>query len=220
MNIFLDIETIPTQRDDVRTDIILNTTHPANISKADTIAKWEREKKPDAVEQNYRKTALSGNFGEIICIGYAVDDLPTECLWRDLGEPETNIIELFYHNLYDLWDATQRREKVWIGHNITGFDLRFIWQRARVNGVKQPFKIPYDAKPWSSFVFDTMIEWGGLQNKISQDNLCKVFNLPLKPDDIDGSKVWDHVKDGKIKEVVEYCKGDVETVRKLYRLMS
>ena len=39
-------------------------------------------------------------------------------------------------------------EPIWIGHYITGFDLRFLWKRFIVNRIKPAVRIPYDAKPW------------------------------------------------------------------------
>lgn len=44
--ITLDIETIPAQRDDIREYVASKVTHPGNISKAETIAKWNEEKPP------------------------------------------------------------------------------------------------------------------------------------------------------------------------------
>ena len=50
-------------------------------------------------------------------------------------------------------------------------------------------------------IFDTMTAWAGVGN-------------------IDGSKVWDYVRTGRIADVVEYCKGDVERVRAIHRRMT
>jgi len=38
--------------------------------------------------------------------------------------------------------------------------------------------------------------------------------------DIDGSKVWQYVQDGKIREVAEYCAKDVERTRQIYKRMN
>ena len=58
-----------------------------------------------------------------------------------------------------------------------------------------------------------MPAWAGAGNRISLDKLCKALGLPGKADDIDGSKVWDFVKAGRIAEVAEYCKDDVRKAR-------
>lgn len=40
---------------------------------------------------------------------------------------------------------------------------------------------------------------------------------PGKPGDIDGSKVWDAVQDGRLDVVIDYCAGDVERLRCAHR---
>jgi len=111
-----------------------------------------------------------------------------------------------------------------IGHNIVAFDLRFIFQRAVLNGVIPPSIIPFNARPWDDSVFDTMTAWAGVGNRVSLDKLCGAFGIAKKGseigDDIDGSKVWDYVRTGRIADVVEYCKGDVERVRAIHRRMT
>ena len=72
--ITLDIETIPTQRQDVREYIAKTVTHTGNISKPETIAKWNEESKPAAVEEAVSKTGLDGAFGQVVCIGIAYAD--------------------------------------------------------------------------------------------------------------------------------------------------
>src|SRR5574337_886391 len=108
-----------------------------------------------------------------------------------------------------------------VGHNHAGFDLRFIWQRAVILGVKPPIWWPHNARPWDTdVVFDTMVQWAGTGNRISMDNLCAALGLPGKSEGMDGSMVWDAVKDGRISEVADYCKGDVERTRAIYKRMT
>ena len=109
----------------------------------------------------------------------------------------------------------------WIGHYITGFDLRFLWQRCVINELPPGFHIPKDAKPWDARVFDTKIEWSGMQSTGTGTlgAVCKSMGYDGKGD-IDGSKVWDYVKEGRIQEVADYCKDDVEKVRILHKRMT
>lgn len=74
MNIYLDIETIPGQRPGLRDEIAATITPPGNISKPETIAAWEAEKKPDLVEEAYRKTSFDGGVGHVVSIAFAIDD--------------------------------------------------------------------------------------------------------------------------------------------------
>jgi predicted PolB exonuclease-like 3'-5' exonuclease len=41
------------------------------------------------------------------------------------------------------------------------------------------------------------------------NDLCRILSLPGKPEGIDGSKVGDMVKQGKIAEVSAYCESDL-----------
>ena len=47
----------------------------------------------------------------------------------------------------------------WIGHNIVSFDLRFLWQRCLVLGIRPPVPLPLEGR--DGIVTDTMIEWAG-----------------------------------------------------------
>ena len=55
---------------------------------------------------------------------------------------------------------------------------------------------------------------------MSQDNLCKALGIKGKPDDIDGSKVWDFYKAGKIDEIEDYNRDDVDKVRQIYNRIN
>jgi predicted PolB exonuclease-like 3'-5' exonuclease len=69
-----------------------------------------------------------------------------------------------------------------------------------------------------------MTDWAGVGNRVSLAKLCKVFDLDAKGteigDEIDGSKVWDFVKNGRIADVAKYCGGDVERTRAIYKRLT
>lgn len=222
MEIFIDIETIPSQRQDVFDMIRESITPPGNITKEESIAKWWSEKGTEAIDIEWRKTALNGTFGEIICIAWAIDDEDPHAVSRTLEESEADMLQQFFDQLAAVILQPGRPQAVtWIGHYISGFDLRIIWQRAVINGVRPPFKIPYDAKPWSDVIYDTKVEWSGLNSRGggSQDHICKAMGFPGKGD-MDGSKVWDAIKAGEYDKVTLYCIDDVTDVRHIYRRMT
>jgi len=222
MNIYLDIETVPTQRDDFKEKIAEGVSAPKTITKAETLAKWEADKKPGAVDEVYRKTALNGTYGEIICICWAIDDEEVLGVSRTLEGDEGIMLEQFYSQIAPrLHEPGKPAIPCWIGHYITEFDLRFIWHRSVVNNIKPSFVIPYAAKPWSDFVFDTKIEWTGLKSTGAGtlDDVCTALDIPGKGD-LDGSKVWGAILEGRYDEVFEYCKDDVEKVRQLHKRMT
>lgn len=213
--IYIDIETIPGQSAWIKEEAEAKVKPPGNTKKPESIKKWMDDNAKQAADELWRKTGLDGSRGEIICIAWAINGGEIKSVHRELGGDEANMLREFYAMLDMSMDAQ------WIGHYITGFDLRFIWQRSVISGVKPSVFIPYDAKPWSREVFDTKVEWSGMQSTGtgSLDSVCKALGYDGKGD-IDGSKVWDYVKDGRINEVVEYCKDDVHKARLLHKRMT
>lgn len=211
--LYLDIESIPTQ--DVATIVRIADTikPPGNISKADTIAAWEAEKKPQAVADAIAKTALDGALGHVCCIGWAIDDEPVETLtWPLDVETESSVLYMFKSIL------DNKRPMTIVGHYVAGFDIRFLWQRAIVLGIRMPAWFPRDPKPWAGDVFDTMTAWAGSRDTISLDNLCRALGIPGK-DGIDGSMVGKLWADGEYQKIADYCKDDVERARSVHRKM-
>lgn len=218
--IYLDIETIPTQRDDVRAFIAKSVTHPGNIKKAETIAAWNENEKPAAVEEAVRKTGLDGAFGQVVCVGM---DL------RDDGEPlvisglsEADVLRAVNEAMRAEFEASDAFSTTIVGHNVSAFDLRFLVQRYIVNGIKPHHIIARaaQAKPWESEkVYDTMVQFAGVGNRISLDKLCLALGLPGKGD-ITGADVWPMVQAGKLQEVAEYCADDVRKTRAVFMRMT
>lgn len=222
MNIFLDIETIGTQRADVREYIAKSVTHPGTISLPASIQKWNLEKRPDALEEAIAKTSFDGAFGQIVCIGFDLrDNGNTSCIF---GLDEVELLVRF-NSILD----SEVRQKDWfttcvVGHNVSSFDLRFLVQRYIVHGIRPHMVISRaaQAKPWDiERVYDTMTQWHPDRDKrISLDKLCLALGLPGKTDGIDGSMVAGMVADGKIEQVADYCKNDVAITRAVFRRMT
>lgn len=216
MNIYIDIETIPDQSPGARQGFIDAVEAPGQYKKPESIQKWKDENAETEGDNQWRRTALNGSRGEIFCIGYALNDAPASVI---RGDTERDTLQIFG----EVVSATLRHSSVtpyFIGHNVLSFDLRFLWQRYVVNGIRPGFKIPHTDRPGGNNHFDTMHEWAGWGNRISQDNLAKALGLPGKPNDIDGSKVWDFVSAGEHKKVMDYCLDDVEQVREIYKRLT
>ena len=211
-NVFLDIETIPNQSPEYRAEVRKNITAPAQYKKPESIAKWIEENGDTAVDEIVAKTSFDPALGHICCIGWAIGDDDVRYYDMRKIEDEADMLRGFFHNLPDLG---QNR---FIGHYISGFDLRFILCRAVVLGVPLPHKtlFPRDVKPWGEQVFDTMIAWAGANGRISQDNLCKALGLETKGD-FDGSQVAAAWAAGEHQKIADYCKKDTEAVRAIYR---
>lgn len=223
MLIYIDIETLPSSRQDIKDDIRLNISALANYSKPESIKKWIEENGESEFDKQYRKTALDGLYGEIFSIAWALGDEEPQAV-STVGKTEADMLRSFFAELSMTTDKHDQRIGIskWVGHYVTGFDLRFIWQRCVINGVRPTVKIPYDAKPWDGSVFDTKVAWTGVGSYTGAGNLdaiCKAFNLPGKGD-IDGSKVYDYWLEGRYDEIIEYNKDDVIKCRELYKRMN
>lgn len=220
MNLYLDIETLPTDREDVREYIAASVTHPGNISKAETIAKWNEESRPAAVEEAVSKTGLDGSFGRVCVIGWAFEDAGvTTALSPD---NEAYVLNAFAGAMSAV-PLTEHYTTCVVGHNVSSFDLRFLTQRFIVHGIKPPLLIQRaaQAKPWEADkVFDTMVQWAGVGNRISLEKLCLALSIPTSKGDITGATVAAAVAAGRIEAVARYCEGDVEATRAAHRRMT
>lgn len=211
--LYLDIETIGTSDPDRIAEIAATITCPGNITKAESIAAWEAEKKPKLVEEAVAKTSFSGAYGKVCCIGWAWDDGEALSVVGDEARVLVNAIDRI------TMSAPQYGLMTIVGHYVANFDLRFLMQRAIVLGVRLPAWFPRDPKPWSREVFDTMTAWAGAKDSISLDNLCKVLGIPGK-DGVDGSMVAGMWQRGELDEIASYCRADVERVRNVHRKMQ
>ena len=216
MKLFFDLETIPTQNQEIKDVFADGVTHPANMKKAETIEKWEKEQKPAAIEKAIEKSVFDGGAGEIIAFGYALEDKEAAVWHRNADISEAELLNEINTYLFSKIDY----KPVWVGHNVCGYDLRYLWKRFIVNGIRPNIKIPYDANPWSSDVYDTMWEWAGKSgDKKSMDFVCKALGIEGK-NGFDGSMVYDAWKNGEYERIGEYCKDDVIKTRKMYNRLN
>jgi len=221
MNIYIDIETIPEQPEEAAKALIAETIQaPGQMSKQETIDEWHAGAgkyagvKDALIEETYRKGSFDGAKGEIISIAFANDECdPIVTSRADGGEWE--MLTLAFARL----EAILNGKSPWfIGHNIGGFDLKFLFQRCVINRVNPNVDLKQYGRHGSQF-YDTMQAWAGYGNRISQDNLCLALGLPQKPADITGANVWDHYKAGNIQRIAEYNASDIETVRSIHKRM-
>ena len=222
--LYIDIETLPTQNPILIQQFKDSVKAPGNYSKQESIDKWLEENRDSEADKLHRKTSFDGLHGEIFSIAWAIDDEPVQVVYRKGNRTEFDLLHAFFDGITDLKDKYGNTSLIskWVGHYITGFDLRYIWQRCVVNGVRPTVYIPYDVKPWDDKVFDTKCEWTGTgqySGAGSLDALSKAFGLDGKGD-IDGSKVYDYWLAGRFDEIAEYNKDDVVKCRELYKRMN
>lgn len=219
MNIFLDIETIPSQDPEVRARIAEGITAPGSYKKPETIAQWEADQKPELVKEAIAKTSFDGAYGHVCCIGWATDDNNVSITYADSVEKEVSTLASFVDRVERMVVGSKAFNPTIIGHNVCNFDIRFLWQRAIILGVRMPGWFPRDPKPWDMGIFDTMTAFAGVRGTISLDRLCQALGIPGKGD-IDGSMVGQMWAEGRHDEIAEYCRADVERTRQIHRRMQ
>ncbi len=225
-NLFFDLETIPDQREGALQDHLDKIQAPARYKKPESIQKWLKDEGPAAAVEDWKKTALEGISGQIVSIAWAFADESVQGFCRRDPESaldERMLLQIFFDKVYDQQKPGEGKHQsiTWIGHNLIDFDLRFLYQRAAVGGIKPPFLIPTDARHGSSVVYDTMKAWAGWKGYVKQDDLYAALGgEPYENDNMDGSQVWDYIQAGRYDEVLEYNKRDVEKLRFNYKRLT
>jgi len=199
-NLFFDIETVPAG----------SAQH--GMLREILESRQAKGKNTDETFESYlAKSGLSGEFGRIVCVAYALDEADPEVLWGD----EREILEGFW--------SVARNIRRFIGHNVLDFDLPFVMKRSRVLGVKPSWssRTLSFARYRNLPIYDTMREWDLWGNRqASLDMLAKALGLPTSKDLMDGSEVAGYYTAGRIEEICEYCKKDVVLTRQVYKKMT
>lgn len=211
--LYLDIETVGTA-DPV--EVADSIKPPGNIKKAETLADWEQNTKPELVKEALSKAGLRGETGRIICIGWAWNSESAVSICPASDTSERAVLTAAMLGMKAA-KPTDSYKPIIVGHNVAGFDIRFLWQRAFVNGVRLPTWFPRDPKPWSDTIHDTMQMWDA-KNFVGLDALCRAMGLPGKGN-ITGADVGGMWESGEYAAIAEYCRADVERVRAVHRKM-
>lgn len=212
MNIYFDIETLPTDDESVIAEIGKTISAPANYKKQETIDQWMEENHATMLAERVAKTSFDGLYGKIACIAWATGDGNVASSYGG-ATLEAEAIKQFYSWIESVGT-------VFVGHNIAGFDLPFLKHRSMILGIKPPKNMleAMNAKPWDKCIADTMLMWSSDREKrVSMNKLCNAFGIHDKGD-FDGSMVAETWKTDPQK-VIDYCKEDVARTRQIYKRM-
>lgn len=158
---------------------------------------------------------IAAGSGKIICIGYATKDSPA-CTF--IGD-ESEMINRFYDELNVL--NRNRSMITVVGHNVVAFDLKYLRKRSIINRIKPSPYLPFLAKSSDKHIQDIMLLWDDdQQNKISLDKLCRYLGIASPKSEMNGSKVWQAYKDGRIEEIADYCRRNIEDTYECYVRMT
>lgn len=182
---------------------------PAPEEKRERLYQWfhEKGKKDEELENAFELTSVDGAWGRILCIAYAFDDEEVRVLYReDLDERKL---------LEEFWGKIGESEII-VGHKILDADIPFLWKRSIVHGVK-PSRY-FDLRDGrDEHIFDTAFYWSLGKGYSSLEKLCLALELPNPKRNMHGSQVPKYFREGRIQEILDYCKEDTEAVRRIHR---
>jgi len=206
-HIVFDIETIP--QDEARLLALApEFTAPANLKDPEKIAASIAKKRADYLAD----AALNWKTAEVVLIG-AGDDAQIQSFTADSEK------ELIGNFLSLLGSALGDGVAVG-GHNVKGFDLPMLINRARVHGLNIPPNILtfWRGRPqWADNIFDTLeiLSFGRSFEGNGVDDVARVFGLPPKLGrGGDFPLLWRADRDGAIA----YNRRDVEIEIEIARI--
>lgn len=230
MRIFIDVETIPSQKAGAREQARIGIKPPGTFKKAESIALWMAENADAAADEIYKKQSLDGgNFGEIISIAACTEDGREWVRCREQGEFEASLLTSFGQQVERWIDAdaaavasgfNYAADPFFIAHNAS-FDLGFLWRRCVVAGVRLPFKTPSPSTRAGKDFDCTMLAWAGFGNRVSLDTVCRALGVESpKNGGFDGSQVFDAWLGGKYAEIEQYNLKDAVACREIWHRMQ
>lgn len=171
-HIVFDIETVP-QDEAKLLALAPEFTAAANLKDPEKIAASIAKKRADYLAD----AALNWKTAEVVLIG-AGDDAEIQSL---TANSEKELIGNFLGML-----AAALGDGVAVGgHNVKGFDLPMLVNRARVHGLKVPANVLtfWKGRPqWADNIFDTLeiLSFGKSFDGNGVDDVARVFGLPPK----------------------------------------
>lgn len=233
MRLYFDLETIPGAAPHLRQEAEDSTKPSAAIKKPETLAKWQAEDKPAAVQETFRKFALAPETGEIISIAAVADDDVEFVRCRAQGESEAQLLNDFFGWVVERLEI--RRQVItapdgheWpmddepvhlVAHN-AAFDVGFLRGRCIALGVRPSFRLPSALdRPGKTYTC-TMQAWAGYGSRVSLRRLALALGQPDPKGELDGSRVYDAWLSGRITEIAEYNLNDARMVKTIYDKMT
>jgi len=158
-------------------------------------------------------------YHSIICIGALVAaDKGSHWSVEALGAPhigertEKELITAFVNKIDEIKPQL-------VTFNGSSFDLPVLRDRGMVNEVSAP---GLSARPYFNRYTEDALDLCDVlasfnpQCRASLDELCRMMGMEGKPDDICGGDVESYFRSGRIREIAEYCEGDVVNTYRLW----
>ena len=158
-------------------------------------------------------------YHSIVCIGALIAHRDAEAWVVDaLGAPhvgersERELIAAFVNRIAELKPQL-------VTFNGSSFDLPVLRYRAMVHKLSA---VGLTARAYFHRYADDAVDLCDVLSsftsggKATLHELCRVMGLPGKPDDIDGGEVDKYFREGRIREIADYCESDVMNTYRLW----
>jgi hypothetical protein len=209
MSLFFDCETRATSDPKLIARLKASVQPPGNISKAETLAAWWKDKAPTAQLEAIQQTSLNGAHGRLASFAWATNDNAVKCVY---GDDEVGML----HSARLAFMEPERGQLVAFNGE---FDLRFLMQRMIINGVTVPSAIRAALSQRDGF-FDPMKEWAGFRGYIKQVDLERALGILREYGDITGADVGAAIDACDWGAVERHNVADVENLRAIYLRMT
>lgn len=205
--LYVDIETHAGKNNLKLEDI----KYPSNYKNEATIKAYQIEH----LDEQYRSQSLKSLKGEIICIGFAINDHPAETLYRTPDKSEEELMMEFEEVVCSL------SYPIWVTFNGKRFDIPWLWHRAVKYGLDK-LRTSLPSRNTKGDCEDVMEAFAvtayGSDFYYSLDDISKFLGVGAKT--MDGSMVHDYYLAGKHEEIRNYCKSDVDLLRTIHKMIN
>ena len=176
--------------------------------------------KPSKAEYTKQEKLIMGTnpyFGEIVCIGIKKVLATGEFDATTLTGTEVEILNKW-------WQIVKNHRGRFVHFNGLGFDVPWVLKRSMYHNIKPTSRDFLDTRRFTKFPhFDVqmiMADWDRYA-VASLAQTCEFLDVPSpKEGEIKAEDVADAFKNGKIKEIAEYCLRDVDATHKVYNILQ
>lgn len=202
--LFVDIETIPGEA----MPELESIKAPANYKDPEKIKAYQKENQLEV----YKKQALNSMEGQIICIGYKIDDDPIYCCLSEEGE--VAILDEFQEAIKG-FRGQYNEPLIFCGWNIQTFDIPWLWRKSIQYGLTALRNSLPHQNP--KMMIDLMKLWASdYRDYVSLADCAKYLGVEHEGS---GSEVYDMWKANDLLGIANHCRRDIETTIKVYERM-